>query len=144
MYDSLKGFVYHRHLRSAGRGMLLTLVGILACAALIRALVGLLEAAALLLIAVAVTMTISPHGLRAYRRFARREIPALLDTVTTKVAAIMGQFAPATQAAQAATAQANQKPQTAQAEYANIAAPQAAQNQADSRAGSSPPKSARA
>lgn len=68
-------------MRTAGKGLLLLVLGLLACVALLRTLVALLEAAALLALAVGAASLALPRGLGWYWQEAQRQIPRWLQQV---------------------------------------------------------------
>lgn len=91
-----KEIIWNSRTQGLGRLVLLIVVGLLACTALIRALVGLVEATVLLMLAFAVILIASPRNVKSYWRLACREIPVLVD----KVVAAISSLAPAAQPAE--------------------------------------------
>lgn len=69
-----------RCVRKWGRNLLVAGVALLAVAAVLRALVGLLEAATLLVLALVLASLTLPRGLTWHWRRLRREIPGWLQT----------------------------------------------------------------
>lgn len=70
-----------RSIRTTGKGLLLIVFGLLACAALLRTVVALLEAAALLALALGVASLALPRGLGWYWKEAQDQIPRWLQQV---------------------------------------------------------------
>lgn len=99
MKASFREIIWNSRTHGLGRLVLLIVVGLLACTALIRALVGLVEATVLLMLAFAVILIASPRNVKSYWRLARRELPILVD----KVVAAISSLAPAAQSAEEQT-----------------------------------------